>query len=407
MSTDINELIKSIKNGEDSTLEFKEMLPKRNDLADEIAAFANAQGGTILIGVNDNGDIVGLARAEIDKVEKSVVAMCRDVIKPSPDFFTKKLSIDDTMILKIEIPAGDAVHETPNGYFIREGSSKGKIRTDRLSRLMQSRSQAHFVSFDKQFVPDTGMHTMNKDLYQRFFRKKDLNDDEQELLLQKGILTSKGELYGASVAGVLMCHSKPRDYLSNSFIQAVCYRGYKKDANYQLDAKDFDGPLDQQISEAFKFVERYNQVAARKDIGRSDLPQYSMRAIFEALVNAVMHRDYAKTTSKIRLFMFADRLELCVPGTLANALTIKSLPHRQATRNELLVTLLARVTIADDSISHHADRKNFLELRGEGVGIILDTSEQTSGKKPLYEMIDEELRLTIFARPSEESVNAP
>ena len=74
----------------------------------------------------------------------------------------------------------------------------------------------------------------------------------------------------------------------------------QKDANYQIDAKDFRGPLDQQIIDAFKFVQKHNEVSARKEIGRIDQPQYSMRAVFEAIVNAVVHRDYSKGESKIR-----------------------------------------------------------------------------------------------------------
>ena len=103
----------------------------------------------------------------------------------------------------------------------------------------------------------------------------------------------------ASVAGLLMCHDRPDHYLYNSFIQAVYYRGIEKDANYQIDAQDFRGPLDQQILDTLKFVEKHNQVSALKEVGRIEQSQYSMRAAFEALVNAVVHRDYSKTVSKI------------------------------------------------------------------------------------------------------------
>ena len=105
------------------------------------------------------------------------------------------------------------------------------------------------------------------------------------------------------------------------------------------------GPLDQQIVDAFKFVERYNQVSARKEIGRIERSQYSMRAVFEAVVNAVVHRDYSKAGSKIRLFMFTDRLELYSPGALANTLTVDDLRYNQATRNELLARLLSETTL--------------------------------------------------------------
>ncbi len=215
-------------------------------------------------------------------------------------------------------------------------------------------------------------------------------------------MVSEGSELRASVAGLLMCHDRPDDYLYNSFIQAVFYRGKTMDANYQIDAKDFRGPLDRQVMDAYKFVERYNQVSARKDIGRTEQPQYSMRAVFEALVNAVVHRDYSRTASKIRLFMFADRLELSSPGALANTLTVERLRYGQATRNELLARLLSEVTV-EDRVRSEVKRRYFLERRGEGVGIILDESTALSGKAPVYEQIDETLHLTIFAAKSLQS----
>ena len=215
----------------------------------------------------------------------------------------------------------------------------------------------------------------------------------------RNLLVREGSEVHASVAGLLMCHHRPDDYLYNSFIQAVFYRGTKKDANYQIDAQDFRGLWTNRSWTRIKFVEKHNQVSARKDIGRIEQPQYSMRAVFEALVNAVVHRDYSKTVSKIRLFMFADRLELCSPGALANTATVENLRYRQATRNELLARLLSEVTVEDD-VGRQVARRHFLERRGEGVGIILDESEALSGKVPVYEMIDEELHLTIVAAKS-------
>ena len=396
------ELIEKIYLGEDATIEFKRELPHRDSLADEIAAFANAKGGVILIGVDDNSEIVGIDRQQLAIAEKTVVEICADSIDPLVPIFTEKLRIDDKNLLKIEVPRSLFVHQSPNGYFIRHGSSKRKMPTDQLARLLQSRSQARIIAFDEQFVPNTRRETLREPLYQRFITEVVSADEVDDLLLKRHLLAKEDEQNHASVAGILMCHEKPDDYLYNSFIQAVYYSGREKDANYQIDAKDFKGPLDQQIIDAFKFVEKHNAVAARKNIGRIDMPQYSMRAIFEAIVNAVVHRDYSKTGSKIRLFMFADRLELYSPGALANTVTVDNLRYSQATRNELLARLLSEIRL-DHDMERQVDRRHFLEGRGEGVGIILNESEALSGKPPVYELFDEELHLTIFAaKPSQE-----
>ena len=392
----LTELIEKISLGEDTTIEFKRALPHRNSLADEIAAFANARGGVILIGVDDTREIVGIDRQELDTAEKTVVEICQDSIDPVLFIFTEKLRIDDKNLLKIEVPRSLFVHKTSNGYFIRQGSSKREMPTEQLARLFQSRSQARIIAFDEQFVPNTSKDTLKSDLYERFITQSATADAVEDLLLKRRLLVKEDQQNRASVAGVLMCHEKPDDYLYNSFIQAVFYRGKERDANYQIDAKDFKGPLDQQIIDAMGFVYRYNAVAARKDVGRIDFPEYSMRAVFEAVVNAVVHRDYSKTGSKIRLFMFSDRLELYSPGALANTVTVDNLRYSQATRNELLARLLSEITL-DDDMSRQVVRRHFLERRGEGVGIILNESEALSGRTPVYEVFDEELRLTIFA----------
>ena len=396
----LTELIEKIMLGEDSTIEFKrEMPPQRNSLADEIAAFANTQGGVILIGVDDYREIVGLELQNLDNVEKTVVEICEDSIEPAVPIFTEKLRIDDKNLLKIEVPRSLFVHKTPNGYFARQGSSKREMPTDQLARLLQSRSQARIITFDEQLVPNTHKGTLRESLYRRFITENATEDVIEDLLLKRSLLVQEGQEIRASVAGVLMCHDTPDDFLYNSFIQAVYYSGKEKDANYQIDAKDFRGPLDQQIIDAFKFVQKHNEVSARKEIGRIDQPQYSMRAVFEAIVNAVVHRDYSKSGSKIRLFMFRDRLELYSPGALANTVTIDKLRYSQATRNELLSRLLSEIAL-DDGDGKQVKRRHFLERRGEGVGIILNESEQLSGKTPVYELFNEELCLTIFAAKS-------
>lgn len=130
--------------------------------------------------------------------------------------------------------------------------------------------------------------------------------------------------------------------------------------------------------------------------GRQDLPQYDMAAVFEAVTNAVAHRDYSVTGSKVRLKIFADRLELYAPGMLANSMTPESLPFRQAARNEAVASLLARCRIAREDLIVH--RTHIMDKRGEGVSLILSRSKALSGRLPEYRLLDEsELMLTIWA----------
>lgn len=220
--------------------------------------------------------------------------------------------------------------------------------------------------------------------------------DDEEFLLKLKLLTQDedGNLC-PSVSGVLMATHQPQEIISNAFIQAVAYRGTERNAAYQLDARDIFGPLDIQIADAYEFVKNMRTYAV-KEPARRDIPQFAMQAVFEALVNAVAHRDYSIYGSKIRLHLFSDRLELYSPGAIPNTMTVDALALRQSARNELLTSLLARcpVPLAD----YTGEREFLMDKRGEGVPIIITESEKLSGKKPLYTLIDNaELKLTIFA----------
>ena len=142
------------------------------------------------------------------------------------------------------------------------------------------------------------------------------------------------------------------------------------------------------------------RVGAYKNPARIDLPQYSEKALFEAIVNAVVHRDYAIQGSRIRISMFADRLEINSPGGLPNNLTIDSMDVRQSTRNEALASMLGRIPV--ESIRGSGDRQFFMERRGDGVPIIFRETKALSGKSPEYKLIDgSELVLTIPAAATE------
>ena len=210
-----------------------------------------------------------------------------------------------------------------------------------------------------------------------------------------------GDNLRPSVAGVLLAGKDLRRWLPNAFIQAVAYRGTELrpagNQPYQLDAEDITGPLDQQVLTACGFVRKNMKTAARKKTGRQDIPQFDLTAVFEAMVNAVAHRDYSMRDAKIRLRLFADRLEIYTPGTLPNTMTVDSLPYRQAARNETITSLLAKCGVPDEE-GLRTGRSAMMDKRGEGVSIILENSESLSGRVPVYRMVDDsELLLVIYA----------
>ena len=133
-----------------------------------------------------------------------------------------------------------------------------------------------------------------------------------------------------------------------------------------------------------------------------NIPQYSEEAVFEAVVNAVVHRDYSIRGSKVRLSMFEDRLEIQSPGSLPNNLTLESMEHRQVTRNEILASVLARMPV--EGIRGSTNRRYLMERRGDGVPIIIRETTELSGRRPEYSLVDDsEVLLNIGAATIEHS----
>jgi len=408
------ELLEKIRLGEDTFLELKEVrfagqrvsAPHRDGLADELAAFANGRGGVCVLGVDDAREVLGVPLDRLDLVEDFVRQLCTDSVQPPLTPIIERLTLPSSTgeqlpVLKVDVSGSLFVHRSPGGYLHRVGSARREMSPDYLARLFQQRSQARIIRFDEQPVPSARLDDLQEGLWMRFAGKR--VRDSREILLDKLAMARKdadGEAR-PTVAGVLMASPNPRAWLPNAFIQAVAYRGVQirpdGDAAYQLDAQDISGPLDAQVMAACHFVKKNMQVFASKDQGRHDLPQFDMTAVFEAMVNAVAHRDYSIHGAKIRLRLFADRLEIYSPGAIPNTMTVDSLPYRQACRNEAITSLLAKCPVPEADQAE-TGRSAMMDKRGEGVQLILGRTEQLSGKTPVFRLIDEsELLLTIPA----------
>ncbi len=412
----VRELLYQVRLGEDSAYEFKSLTikgnkvdqPGRDSVADELAAFANAGGGIIVFGVADKTRAVeGIAREDLDTVDQWLSNIASHAIDPPLPIETRLLEIPDSQgdlkpVVWVRVSKSVFVHKSPHGYFHRVGSSKREMSPELLARIFQQRSMVRLIRFDEQLVPHTTRDAISPELKTRFLRGDTFANLAEITQLKKLYLIGddeSGELR-LTVSGVLLLTARPADYLSSAYIQCVAYSGSERNAEYQLDAQDCDGPVDEQIRHAFNFVKRNMRVEAVKRPGRIDIPQYDLTAVFEAIVNAVAHRDYAMHGARIRLHLFADRLELSTPGGLPNSLTVDSMEANSITRNETLVNLLSRYYPADPV----SKRQNLIERRGEGVPTILAASEKLSLRRPRYEQIDHtELKLTIYAASREKN----
>ena len=410
MSYGTEDILRQLRAGEDSAWEFKQIVftghrpirPSRDDWADEIAAFANARGGVLLCGVTDDGEAQGMSREQIVALDALLVEVSTDSIKPAVRIHTwHRMLPEGERVLLLEVPESDSQHDSPGGSYVRVGASKRRMTNDERLRLAQRRGQARFRWFDEQTVPNTGFRTLDESLWRSLLSAEGAANPEAALAKLALLAPDEAGVTRATVTGVLLCTRNPEEWLPNAGIMATHYRGRDR-ASGQIDAREIIGPLNRQIADAMVFVARNMRVAARKEPARVDMPQYSDRALFEALVNAVAHRDYSMRGSRIRLSMFEDRLEIQSPGSLPNNLTVDSMATRQAARNQTLTSMLGRMPV--EGIQGSEDRRYFMERRGDGVPIILRETRGLCGRPPEYRVIDEaEVRLVIPAAPQEHS----
>ncbi|MCE2432691.1 MAG: putative DNA binding domain-containing protein [Candidatus Latescibacteria bacterium] len=408
MPWDSDSLLRQIELGEDSRVEFKEVVfagnridaPRRETVANELAAFGNTIGGTLIFSVSDAGEVRSLDRKQMDALEAFVGEICADSISPSLAFVTQRLALPDgSSVLVVEVEQSALVHKSPGGYLSRQGSARRELSSEALRRLFQQRGRSGLLGPDEVIVAGTGPNTLESTLVDRFLSSRATDPADAQLTKLGLVGEDDSGVIRATVAGVVLCTARPDEHIRGAMIEAVRYRGTVLGRASQHDAASITGPLDQQIRDAVNFVRLNTRVAARKDPGRVEVPQFSPRAVFEAVVNAVVHRDYSMENAKIRLFIFDDRLELYSPGALPNTLPIEAMRNRQVTRNETLASILRMLAVGD--IAGAGDRQYFLEQRGEGVPIIYEQTRDLTGHDPNYELLGgAELRLTIpSARP--------
>ena len=380
--------------GEDSRWEFKRVefsgnkptSPNRDDLANELGAFANADGGVVLCGVADDGTIQGMSREQMVALDRLLVEISTDALEPPLRVHVHHRELDGEAFVLVAVPRGEALHERGGQAFIRVGATKRRLRRDESLRLAQNRVQSRYLWFDNQVVPETGFETLSERLWEPLLSVSSAADPRRGLLNLRLLARDEAGVDRATMAGILLCAPSPQDWLPQATIAATHYRGLDR-ASGQLDAQEIAGPLPTQIGDAVQFVVRNMRVSARKTPERENVSQYSKAAVFEAVVNAVAHRDYSMSSRRIRLSMFKDRLEIDSPGQLPNGMTIDGMEASQATRNEVLASVFGRIPVADMAGSGH--RRYLMERRGDGVSIIRTETEEATGVLPEYEIVDD------------------
>ena len=344
-----------ITQGESSYVEFKNAQVNAISLAEEIVAFANSDGGIILIGVEDDGAITGVNDRDM---EMRIINTCRNNIRPSliPQIF--KQAFNNSIILVVKINPSDTIHCTTQGkYFIRVGSTKQSPTQQELLRLFQKR---RMIAFDELPVFQAGIASIDVGKVDAYLQRLgvsplDIEDGDatRNDLLNLSILSPVNPDH-PTLAGYLAFGRHPQKIYPAYAIMAGAYAGEDVTAA-TVREKEITGAIDDLIEDAMAFLKLTLPQTSRllDGVRREDCYRYPIEALREAVVNAVAHRDYTISGSAIRLFVFANRVEIHSPGGLCNTMTLQSLPYRQFTRNQNLASFLSGL--------------GYMERRGKGI----------------------------------------
>lgn len=369
--------------------------PSAESLADTLAAFANSKGGVCLLDLSQAGENARISREKRDQAAEDFARrVCLKLIVPKLSAVIEKHFGCAKHVLRIAVDPSLRVHLSPGGYLERAYGSNRRMTPNRLAWLFDSRKSARLIRFDVQPVPEATLDDLDPELFERFFRKSDQDSRKAWTyidLQQRALACPDYDgILRPTVAGALMGSKDPSRWLPGAFIEAKAYQGKSAQESALLEAQKICGPVDRQVWEACRFVER--------QMRNMRLCSFSISAVFEALTNAAAHRDYSLSSVPIRLTLFEDRLELFSPGALAGSMTAESLAYRSAVRNEALVSQLADCEVPYSWLRAVSGQRTLMERRGGGVGIIIEESERLSGKQPVFHQDgDQGLTVTIFA----------
>ncbi len=359
------ELFERIVQGENSRTEFERDDCDSDALAATMAALMNDEGGVILLGVDDDGQISGLTRGR-RTVGEWVMNCVREKIQPIifPHWTCFKLECGKEVGV-IELNADrtgkpyKARQEEWWVTFTREGSA---VRMATRGEERQLYLADHPKRFEFEMVSNTGLDGFDMDRIQNYYQvilnrsvpdQADL-EEWQSILLNSDLLVEFGDRLGASVAGCLLFGDDPNRQLPQAGVTAVSFPEFEKEYN-TVDEEWIRGPLTSRYSErgtvvdkgvidrALDFVKRNMRGVAWLEGGRRcQKKDYPIDAVREAIINAVSHRDYAYQGTDIEVSMYCDRMEIISPGRLPNGVTLKKMREGvvRLARNKLLKEIL-------------------------------------------------------------------
>ena len=345
MLTEI-ELKSIISSGEGYNAEFKVSFPSKiKEVTEEVCAFANAAGGTLLIGVDDKNTIQGIT---FDNAKRSALQNSIGEISPTLHCEIYTAEVEGKEIIVIEVPSGDNKPYVLSGaIYVRQGPNSQKLTT--VEEMRDFFQQADRIYFDEAPCKAIDIaKDITKENIRQFRELAGFNSTiaDEQIFNNLKLYTKDTFLKNGAV---LFFAQNPEQFFEKAVVRCIAFEG--TDKRFIIDDKVMSGTLYQQFLQAMEWLKgklnvRYDIEGAgsqpRKEIW--EIPETVFR---EAIINALAHRDYYEKGARITIELFADRVEISNPGGLVSGIPRNEFGKRSLSRNPLIFGLFERIRMVE------------------------------------------------------------
>lgn len=353
---------------ESKTIEFKREFT--DDIKKAVVAFANTDGGTVYIGVQDDGTVIGVADTD-DTILRMTNAI-RDAIRPDVTLFTECAieEIEGKQVVTVTVQRGTACPYyigkkglRPEGVYVRQGASTVPATEMAIRNMIKETSGDCYESARAL------EQRLTFDRTAAYFEKKKVSFGERQMIT-------------LGLVGMDQTYTNLALLLSEQCqhtIKLAVFEGTKK--SIFKERKEFSGSLLSQIEDVYGYIQQYNRTRAEfEGLERIDRKDYPEEAVREALLNAIIHQDYSFSASTL-ISIFDDRIEFVTVGGLIKGMKLEDI--------QLGVSILRNQNLANIFY-----RLNLIEAYGTGVPKIIESYEEHV-EEPRFEVTDNAFKITL------------
>lgn len=339
--------VQQIKNyailGEGKNVDFKRSVPSKvREITEEVCSFANTEGGYVLIGIDNNNQIVG---SNIDNNTRSAIQGSIGEVSPTLHYDMYSVDVDGNTVWVIDVPSGrNKPYIFSGAIYVREGANCQKLtQVDDMRQFFQQNDRIYFDA-----IPIRGVDLqsqVDEYNYQEFRREAGISGDTDTRQVLEN-LQLYDEFGNVKRGGVLFFAAHPEHYFFQAITRCVHFKG--TDKVYILDDKTFGGPLLQQYKQAVEWIQ--SKLSVRYVIEgtgpRREIWEIPLGVFKEAILNSLSHRDYYEQGANTCIEVYDDRIEISNPGGLL-PLVAKDFGRRSLTRNPLVFSLFTRMHLVE------------------------------------------------------------